>query len=113
MGRVIRSMRRSPVRIENAPVDYLHLDLLSFFEEFNPKVPFSQGLSPERIKNFEHFTADESLVGEKCLICMSDLEIGMEMVRLDCHVDHFLCKKCTDNWFKNHNTCPSCRNVFN
>ena len=51
----------------------------------------SQGLSLERIENFKHFTADESLVDEQCLICMNDLEIGMEMVRLDCHVDHILC----------------------
>ena len=38
-----------------------------------------QGLTSERIEKFEHFTADESLVGEQCLICMNDLEIGMEI----------------------------------
>ena len=77
------------------------------------ELPFSQGLSPERIKKFEHFTADESLVGEQCLICMNDLEIGMEMVRLDCHVDHILCKVCVEKWFENHKTCPTCRHEFN
>ena len=70
------------------------------------------GLTPERIERFEHFNADESLVGEQCIVCMDELQIDTEMVRLDCHVDHILCKKCTDNWFKDHNTCPSCRNVF-
>ena len=72
----------------------------------------SKGLSPERIEKFEHFTADESLVGEQCLICMNDFEFGMEMVRLDCHVDHILCKVCVEKWFKNHKTCPTCREEF-
>ena len=72
----------------------------------------SKGLSPQRIEKFEHFTADESLVGEQCLICMNDLEIGMEMVRLYCHVDHILCKVCVEKWFKNHKTCPTCRQAF-
>ena len=72
----------------------------------------SRGLSRKRIEKFEHFTADESLVGEKCLICMSDLEIGMEMVRLDCHVDHIWCKVCVKKWFKDHKTCPTCRHAF-
>ena len=72
-----------------------------------------RGLTPERIDNFEHFTADESLVGEQCLICMDDLKVGTKMVRLDCHVDHYLCQKCAIGWLKDHNTCPTCRHVFN
>ena len=70
------------------------------------------GLTSERISKFEHFTADESLAGEQCLICMDELTIGTQMVRLDCHVDHILCKKCVDKWFKDHKTCPTCRHVF-
>ena len=73
----------------------------------------SNGLTPERIERFEHFDADESLVGETCLVCMNDLEVGTKMVRLDCHVDHYLCKVCAHGWFKDHNTCPTCRHVFN
>ena len=86
------------------------------FDENVDEVPFSQrlpqGLTSERIEKFEHFTADESLVGEQCLICMNDLEFGMEMVRLDCHVDHILCKVCVAKWFKNHKTCLTCRHAF-
>ena len=70
------------------------------------------GLTAERIEMFEHFNADELLVGEKCIVCLDELQIGVQMVRLGCHVDHYLCKKCTDTWFKDNNTCPSCRNVF-
>ena len=72
-----------------------------------------QGLTSERIERFEQFDADESMVGERCLVCMSDLEVGTKMVRLDCHVDHYLCKTCAHGWFKDHNTCPTCRHVFN
>ena len=71
------------------------------------------GLTPERIEQFEHFAADESLVGEQCIVCLKDLEIGTQMVRLDCHVSHYLCKTCTDEWFKDHKTCPTCNHVFN
>ena len=81
-------------------------------EEVPPFQGSLRGLSPERIQKFEHFAADESLVGENCLVCMSDLIIGMQMVRLDCHVDHILCKTCVDKWFEDHKTCPTCRHVF-
>ena len=74
---------------------------------------FVRGLTPERIERFEQFDADESMVGEQCLICMDDLKVGTKMVRLDCHVDHYLCQKCAIGWFKDHNTCPTCRHVFN
>ena len=72
-----------------------------------------RGLTAERIQKFQHFAADESLVGERCLVCMNDLIIGMQMVRLDCHVNHILCKTCAEKWFKDHKTCPNCRHEFN
>ena len=71
------------------------------------------GLTPERIELFEHFSADESFVDEQCIVCLEDLEVGTQMVRLDCHVSHYLCKTCTDEWFKDHKTCPTCNHVFN
>ena len=71
------------------------------------------GLTAERIEKFEHFAADDSLVGEQCIVCLVDLEVGTQMVRLDCHVSHYLCKSCTDEWFRNHKTCPTCNHIFN
>ena len=70
------------------------------------------GLTPARIGRFEHFTANESMVGEKCIVCLEDLEAGTEMVRLDCHVSHYFCRNCTYGWFENDNTCPYCNRVF-
>ena len=70
------------------------------------------GLAPKRIKRFEHFRADDTLVGERCLVCMKDLKNGTRMVRLDCHTDHILCLTCTNKWFKDNKTCPKCRHGF-
>ena len=72
----------------------------------------ANGLTRDRIEKFEHFSADESLVGDQCTICFEDLKVGTKMVRLDCHTSHYLCKTCTDNWFKEHNKCPLCNHVF-
>ena len=71
------------------------------------------GLTPERLAKFQHFDADQSMVGERCVVCLDDLEVGTKMVRLGCHADHCLCKSCAEGWFKCHNTCPICRRVFN
>ena len=75
--------------------------------------PAVRGLTTERVEKFEHFTANESMEDEQCIICLEDLKVGMEMVRLDCHVSHYFCQTCTDAWFKNHNKCPTCNHVFN
>ena len=72
----------------------------------------NRGLTSERIGKFEGFKAGELFKGEKCIVCHDDIEPGREMVRLSCHVSHMMCKICAENWFKNHNTCPSCRKVF-
>ena len=88
----------------------LVLQIEVFAQQFDDNE--SQGLTNERIQKFEHFSADQSLVGEQCLICTDDLQVGTQMVRLDCHVDHILCKKCVDKWFKDNKTCPSCRREF-
>ena len=97
--------------------------LRRFYEEQNAQQyqqdiePFRQqqiqrGLTPDRIGMFQQFDADESMFDEQCIVCMNDLEIGTKMVRLDCHVSHYLCKVCAYRWFKDHNTCPICRHVF-
>ena len=73
---------------------------------------FGRGLSPERIQNFAHFTADESHVGDQCSICMENFEIGRNMMRLDCDGKHAFCQVCIEGWFADHNTCPICRHTF-
>ena len=72
----------------------------------------NRGLTPQRIQQFEQFTADESFVGDQCVICMGDIEIGRNMMRLDCDGQHTFCRVCIEGWFANHKTCPICRHKF-
>ena len=71
-----------------------------------------QSLNPQRIQQFETFQADESIVGDQCVICMGDVEIGRNMMRLDCDGKHAFCQVCIEGWFANHKTCPLCRHAF-
>ena len=71
-----------------------------------------KGLTPERIQKFHHFAADESMVGDRCVVCLDDIDVGRKMIRLDCSGQHQLCKVCVENWFASNNTCPLCRHVF-
>ena len=71
-----------------------------------------ENLTPERIQQFNKFQADESFVGDQCVICMGDVEIGRNMMRLDCDGQHTFCQVCIEGWFADHNTCPICRHRF-
>ena len=71
-----------------------------------------QGLTPQKIQQFEQFTADESFVGDQCVICMGEIEIGRNMMRLDCDGQHTFCQVCIERWFDEHKTCPTCRHEF-
>ena len=75
------------------------------------KKQLHKGLTPETIQLFDHFSADKSLVGDQCNICMEDIEVGRKMMRLDCK--HVFCQVCIEGWFADHNTCPLCRHMFN
>ena len=45
----------------------------------------------------------------KYVICMEDIEIGRNVMRLDCDGHHTFCQVCIEGWFSKHNTCPICR----
>ena len=77
-----------------------------------PEEEQQQGLTPQRIQQFEPFQADESFVGDQCVICMEDIEVGRNMTRLDCDGHHTFCQVCIEGWFSGHNTCPICRHRF-
>ena len=71
-----------------------------------------RGLTPARIQRFHQFQADESLVGDRCGVCLDDIEFGRRMMRLDCNGKHVFCRDCVKGWFADHNTCPNCRRAF-
>ena len=84
----------------------------SNFVNFVNELIDKQGFTPQRIQQFEQFTADESFVGDQCVICMGDIEVGRNMMRLDCDGQHTFCQVCIEGWFAGHNTCPICRHKF-
>ena len=71
-----------------------------------------RGLTAQRIQQFEHFQADMSFLDDQCVICMGDIEIGRNMMRLDCDGQHTFCQVCIEEWFAIKKTCPICRHVF-
>ena len=71
-----------------------------------------EGLTSERIQQFQQFEADESHVGDQCQVCLEEVEVGRLMKQLDCGGRHSFCSVCTDQWFANHKTCPICRHEF-
>ena len=71
-----------------------------------------RGLEPETIQQFERFQADETHAGDQCVICMEDVEVGRNMMRLDCDGQHTFCQVCIEGWFGEQNTCPLCRHKF-
>ena len=56
-----------------------------------------RGLTSVRMQKFHRFQADESCAGERCGVCLEDVEVEMAMVRLDC--EHLFCRGCVENWF--------------
>ena len=70
------------------------------------------GLNTQIVQKFDQFTADELFVDDQCVICMEDIEIGRNMMRLDCDGQHTFCQVCIVRWFANHKTCPTCRHAF-
>ena len=72
----------------------------------------NQGLTRERIEKFESIEADISFLGERCAICLNEIEVGRKMKRLDCDGQHSFCHGCINNWFADNATCPFCRHKF-
>ena len=88
--------------------EQLYNDFISSIRELEVE----ENLTKNRIEKFEHFKADDTHISGKCPICMENIEIGMELVRLDCDGRHTTCKECVYKWFECSNSCPICRTVF-
>ena len=86
----------------------VHANLLRQLPNENQK----QCLSLRKIRSFHLFTADETLVGQQCAICLEDINVGRRLRRLTCDGNHAFCPGCCETWFANNNTCPLCRHVF-
>ena len=87
-------------------------NLLQQLQQQLQNVEQQQGLSPRSIQRFHLFTADETLVGQKCAICLEDITVSRRLRRLTCDGQHAFCQGCCETWFANNNTCPLCRHAF-
>ena len=97
-------------------------EIKQYIEYLRPNLPQSQPQNQTvnkkvvtavaRVRDFEYFPADESMAGETCVLGTTDIEVGTEMVRLNCKGRHVFCRQCMDNWFRENSTCPLCRQVF-
>ena len=90
--------------------DQQHREILRLFLE--KKNELDKGLSPEKIRQFLQYEADESHVEDQCQVCLEKFKVGRLIKQLDCGGRHFFCSDCIDQWFANHKTCPICRHVF-
>ena len=88
--------------------DSPEVDIQTFYDSEDEE----QGLNPERIEKFDQFTADERFVDDQCMICFADIEIGRNMMRLDCNSQHTFCQVCIEGWFDDNKTCPICGHRF-
>ena len=88
-------------------------EMRSRLPQFEYDMDQQQGLQPARVQKFHQFSADESIIGDRCTICQDDdIEVGRRMMRLDCNGQHIFCQGCVEGWFADHNTCPNCRHLF-
>ena len=88
-------------------------EMRSRLPQFEYDMDQQQGLQPARVQKFHQFSADESIIGDRCTICQDDdIEVGRRMMRLDCDGQHIFCQGCVEGWFADHNTCPNCRYTF-
>ena len=103
---------KQEIKLLTKELDQFQVQLNEKYQYFVNFVNEYKGLTPQRIQQFDKFTADESFVGDQCVICMGDIEIGRNMMRLDCDGQHTFCQVCIERWFANHKTCPICRHAF-
>ena len=107
---------KQEIKLLTKELDQFQVQLDEKYQHFvnfvNSVVNEYKGLTPQRIQQFEQFTANDSIVGSQCVICIEDIEIGRNMMRLDCDGQHTFCQVCIERWFDEHNTCPICRHEF-
>lgn len=68
--------------------------------------------SQNALDELDRKKVDQDMLGSEghaeCTICISDVELGEEVLQLPCK--HWFHEECVVMWLKQHNTCPVCRN---
>ncbi|EEF27812.1 zinc finger protein, putative [Ricinus communis] len=59
------------------------------------------------IEALERFVFDDVESSKDCTICMDEIEVGMQAIRMPC--SHYYHQDCIINWLQNSHFCPLCR----
>ena len=88
------------------------VDPPSAFEAF-----LRQAFNPQNQTGHGHAASQEAIrklrkgriknAGTACAVCQNDFEVGQEFLELPCH--HIFHDDCILPWFKERNSCPTCR----
>ena len=66
----------------------------------------------ENLCKSEKIKENDELIGNTCLICHENFQIGEFKRKLPPECNHTYHKKCIDKWLKKRSSCPICRNEF-
>ncbi|XP_050226041.1 uncharacterized protein LOC126675443 [Mercurialis annua] len=83
---------------------FMRAAMESMEDDTDRKVPASES----SIAGLERFVFDdENLEEKKCVICLEEMEMGMEAIRMPC--SHFYHQDCILQWLHKSHLCPLCR----
>lgn len=91
-----------PDQVENDSLGLSYEELLQL-DDGNVKC----GLSNDELAQLNHFKATKDYVCRDCHICLDEVNLGADIVKLCC--DHVFHKSCIHTWLKMKRTCPICR----
>ena len=107
-GRIIyvnsSNMPNNEIRMNHSPPNY-HID--TSIQNQNQKRTISNLRKIFGEINFTKNILDKN-EQKKCSICLEDFKIGTKIIYLPCF--HFYHSKCIEQWIKNSNKCPLCKN---
>ncbi|XP_055961062.1 uncharacterized RING finger protein C57A7.09-like [Mercurialis annua] len=83
---------------------FMRAAMESMEDDTDRKVPASES----SIAGLERCVfGDENLEEKKCVICLEEMEMGMEAIRMPC--SHFYHQDCIVQWLHKSHLCPLCR----
>lgn len=83
-------------------------DLETFMNEtLNQYVEPVHPVPQNVLNNLREEVVNGDLINEKCVICLENFVEGDKILHLSCeHLNH---SQCLLEWFREHDTCPTCR----
>lgn len=70
-------------------------------------VPIPKNLMTDLLRR--KFDPTSAAADSQCIICMVEYEADDEIIPLPCNENHYFHADCIENWLKQNNTCPLCK----